>query len=253
MRLQAAPFGAFLPWRDLTTLWVPPLASGASVMVDTEVQSPRPRPLGRFDRVPPERLLTALDMSDEDDRHQPSENQHELRQRSRLRRWLSRWQASTSSSLPALPPDPADLLGRPNQHWAGNINVLIGRTAVERHQAQALRIYPGCTNVAMMFVGEARRDRYLFDLKGSGVGWNARLTQLNGMINRRSCDKDKELKLKSWHRFSGPFPVCVSIEPPKSCDAGELEVHVTRKSTGETAIVEFSLDPKARGPGCYTM
>jgi hypothetical protein len=37
--------------------------------------------------------------------------------------------------------------------------------AVERHLAQALRIYPGKTNAAMFFVGN-RKDGYRFDLTG---------------------------------------------------------------------------------------
>jgi hypothetical protein len=67
MRLQAAPLGAFLPWRDIGTLWVPPLGPSEAMTLSTEISCPRPRPLGRFSRVPPERLLIALGLADDDD------------------------------------------------------------------------------------------------------------------------------------------------------------------------------------------
>jgi hypothetical protein len=45
--------------------------------------------------------------------------------------------------------------------------------------------------------------------------------------------------------------VMLATHPPVNCQAGNLEVHVTRKSSGKTAIVEFDLDPSAQGTGCY--
>jgi hypothetical protein len=47
--------------------------------------------------------------------------------------------------------------------------------------------------------------------------------------------------------------VALTVHPPKECSEDEAEVHVTQRSTGEVAIVEFSLDPNAAGPGCYTV
>ena len=43
----------------------------------------------------------------------------------------------------------------------------------------------------------------------------------------------------------------LATHPPVDCPAGNLEVHVTRRSFGKTAIVEFNLDPDAQGVGCY--
>jgi acyl carrier protein len=258
LRLQAAPLGAFLPWRDLTTMWVPPLEPGASVTVSTEVDSPRPRALGRIDRIPPQRLITALGMSDDGSRDRRLTGESEPPASGPLGPWLSPWlsrrrRTPTTSPSTALPPDPADLWGRPNPHWAGNINVLIGRTAVERHRAEALRIYPGRRNVAALFVGDGQPDEYSFELHGEGATWNACLSQFGQSAMSGKREFDQEIELATWHKVSQLFVVCVVIQPPESCDSGELEVHVTRKSTGKTAIVEFSLDPSARGPGCYTL
>ena len=33
----------------------------------------------------------------------------------------------------------------------------------------------------------------------------------------------------------------------------DVEVHVTQRSTRKTAVVEFSFDPRAVGPGCYVV
>jgi hypothetical protein len=43
------------------------------------------------------------------------------------------------------------------------------------------------------------------------------------------------------------------ICPPSGCSRGTVEVEVEQRSTGQSAIVEFSLDPKAAGPGCYVV
>jgi hypothetical protein len=45
----------------------------------------------------------------------------------------------------------------------------------------------------------------------------------------------------------------MAVQPPADCQAGKLEVHVTRRSCGKQAIVEFDLDPTAQGSGCYTV
>ena len=60
MRLESAPLGAFVAWAPLARLIVPALEPGESRELSTEVPRPRPIPLGNFDRVPPRRLLTAL-------------------------------------------------------------------------------------------------------------------------------------------------------------------------------------------------
>src|SRR5437899_5205179 len=68
MRLESAPLGAFVPWRLLTRLLVPPLEPGESRELDAEVARPHPAPLGDFNRVPPKRLLTAVSSPDQPSR-----------------------------------------------------------------------------------------------------------------------------------------------------------------------------------------
>src|SRR5207247_993575 len=81
---------------------------------------------------------------------------------------------STSVVAPALPADLLDLVGRNNPHWAGNLNIFLGGRPVERHLAQALRVYPGRTNLAMFVVGSGN-DAYAFQLKGTGADWDTAL------------------------------------------------------------------------------
>src|SRR5213593_1163376 len=65
MRIESAPLGAFVPWRPLTRLLVPALEPGESRELSTEVARPRPAPLGDFDRIPPKKLLTAVNSPDQ--------------------------------------------------------------------------------------------------------------------------------------------------------------------------------------------
>jgi hypothetical protein len=71
VRLESAPFGAFVPWRPLATLPVPALESGESREVSVAATRPHPAPLGDFDRVPPMNVLTALDASPDESTPQP--------------------------------------------------------------------------------------------------------------------------------------------------------------------------------------
>jgi hypothetical protein len=45
----------------------------------------------------------------------------------------------------------------------------------------------------------------------------------------------------------------LALRPPEDCEAGGVEVHVEQRSTGQVAIVEFSFDPTALGPGCFVV
>jgi hypothetical protein len=45
----------------------------------------------------------------------------------------------------------------------------------------------------------------------------------------------------------------LALQPPATAEAGQVEVHVRQRSTGRTAVVEFSLDARAAGPGCYVV
>lgn len=222
--LQAAPLGAFVSWRPLTILSVPALLPGEVLTLETLARVPKLAPLGPPDRVPPGRLLTALGM--EEDRP-------------------GRVVAGT------LPPDPLQLLGRGQHHWAGNLNVFIGGKATERHLAQALRIYPGRTNLAMFVVGTGR-DTYRFELRGLGATWGASLFDLTCQPTLR-LDGGGGVPLDQWCALDGQAMLLLAVQPPEDATAGALEVVVTQRSTGQEAIVEFSLDSTATGPGCFVV
>ena len=151
-----------------------------------------------------------------------------------------------------MPPDPLDLLGQHSAHWAGNINVLVGRKATERHAADALRFYAGRLNKALLLVGNHLPDAYTFGLTGEVASWNLQLSAYVVRSGSRPAEQIRKVELGRPYDASGPFLVGLSVLPPATCERGELAVHVTQRSTGRTAIVEFSLDATARGPGCYT-
>jgi hypothetical protein len=222
--IQAAPLGAFVPWRSLTALRVPSLSPGESRTLRTRARRVRPTPLGKPSRVTPRQLLTALD---QDDRRplRPGE----------------------------LPVDLMALLSRGNPHFAGNLNVFVGQVEVERHMAQALRVYPGQVNMAMFVVG-SRRDAYAFHLAGSGAGWDAVLYHGNSADRLdRVLDCSDPIEEDCWIELGGQGLMILTLCPPQECKEGSVEVHVTQRSTQKRAIVEFSLDPAAAGPGCYVV
>jgi hypothetical protein len=250
MRLESAPLGAFVPWRPLARLLVPALEPGESRELSTEVKRPRPAALGDFDRIPPKRLLTALDSADEPS-PQPATRFLGLRNLLRKPRTNDR-SANDLAGKPLLAPDLWDLLRRGQQHWAGNINVFIGQHPIERHLAQALRIYPGRTNLAMFVVGGPQKpDAYSFELAGVAPDWKAALydatnnTQLVGRPLGHAIEETR------WVESGGNLLVLLAALPPADCEAGNLEVQVTRRSCQTTAVVEFDLDPAAQGAGCY--
>ncbi len=224
--LQSAPLGAFVPWRPLALLRVPSLEPGESVVLHTEATTALPAPLGPPDRVAPRQLLTALGA--EDDR--------------------------PAAARPARPlaTDLLRLVGRPGTHWAGNLNVFIGGKPVERHLAQALRVYPGQVNVAMFVVGSGP-DEYRFRLEGDAAGWNATLSDATQQARVIDLVKDAAIAPDAWVPVQATALMLLALQPPVDCKQGNVEVHVTQRSSGQTAVVEFSLDPKAAGPGCYVV
>jgi len=242
LALQAAPLGAFVPWRPLTVLPVPAIGGGESVTVSTEVEAPQPEPLGSFDRVPPSRLLTAVSPQD-----RPKNRPTGTGMMRTLRSWLGRKDVAGT-----LPPSPFELLGRPGTHWAGNLNVFIGNRAVERHMARALRIYAGRTNVAAFIVGE-KQDAYRFRLSGNAAHWQARLYDATSRDSLVIGAADRPVRESAWISLHGHGMMLLALCPPEDCSQGEVNVHVTQRSSGQEAIVEFSLDPSAAGPGCYTV
>jgi hypothetical protein len=251
MKIESAPLGAFVPWRPLAQLVVPALEAGESREMSVEVERPRPKALGAFDRVPPNQLLTAVSAPDE------SEDEVESGAGTGIGtavRNLMGWRQRSRTQRTGLAQDLWDLVGRGQPYWAGNINVFIGKKAVERHRAQALRIYPGRTNMAMFVVGGfGKRDAYSFALAGVNADWNTTLYEGTNKRDLLLSPSDAPIEAKKWVESPGGLMVMLATQPPADCKTANLEVHVTQRSTGETAIVEFSMDATAKGPGCYVV
>ncbi|GEM_PF-2112759 len=240
MKVQAAPLGAFVPWSHLTSVVVPEIEPWGQVQVETRATAPQSTLPGNLEEVTPQQLLNALD--------RPQVVIDKLFDGS----WIE-WPLDLEMISPSLlPDDPMALLGRSNPHWAGNINVFIGDSAVECHRAQALRIYPGRTNLATFLVGSGM-DAYAFQLTGVEPAWNVKLysmTTTKSVLNLESGPLIPPLK---WIDGRKVRLVRLSISPPQEYRKGKVEVHVTQKSTSKRAVIEFSLDPHASGPGCFTM
>jgi len=245
MRLESAPLGAFVAWRPLATLIVPPVPPRGSVRVRADFPRPVTKPIGSFDRVPPRMLATALGLGDEP----PSVPHRAPRMTAdRALRMHVGFLLGT-----ALAPDFRDLLGKPGVHWAGNLNVFLRGRAVERHMATALRIRPGVTNVALFMVGDGP-DAYAFHLEGDGIAWEAALhRQLSGKALGIDVRSQARIHERTWIDVKHPEPLLLAVRPPASCREGSVQVHVHQRSSGKEAIVEFSFDPRAAGPGCYTI
>ena len=252
VRVESAPFGAFVPWQPLARLLVPALDPGESRELTTVGKRPRPVPLGSFDRVPPRKLLTALGTPDQAPGQFGGAVGGMLNALSK--HGLAKPLHTVSKNGSSLAPDLSDLLGRGQPYWAGNINVFIGAQAVERHVAKSLRIYPGRTNLAIFVVGSPRaRDGYSFHLDGLPADWEAGLYEVSNSRTFIPGPQDSPIGDAEWVESQGGLVVMVAARPPSDCGTGDLKVHVTRRSDREAAIVEFNLDPASQGSGCYTV
>ena len=248
IRLESAPFGAFVPWRPLTTLPVPALEPGESRELSVAARRPHPAPLGDFDRVPPMSVLKALSASPDEPTPKPGAGVAAL-----LNLMRARGTRPSTAKSPFLPSDLWEFFGREQPHWAGNINVFVGGRAVERHVAKALRIYAGRTNLAMFVVGGmGKRDAYTFDLVGLESDWKAALHDVTRSKTLVVHSSDRPVQEKQWvEATSGMMLVMLAVQPPMICEEGKVQVRVTRRSCRKTAVVEFDLDPTAQGAGCY--
>jgi hypothetical protein len=151
-----------------------------------------------------------------------------------------------------LAPDLWDLVGREQPHWAGNINVFVGASPVERHLSKALRVYPGRTNLAMFMVGDPHKaDAYAFELEGLSSDWKAVLYDVSHNESLLVNPQNAPIRETRWVEPNGMMMVMLAIQPPAGCQKGNLQVQVMRRSSSQTAIVEFDLDPQAQGAGCY--
>jgi hypothetical protein len=251
MRLESAPLGAFVPWQPLAVLPVPSLQPGESRELSIDVARPHPVPLGDFNRIPPKNLLTAVNSPDQPS-PQPGPGAGALAILSLLRRGQTTRPGSAAARSASLAPDLMELVGRGQPHWAGNINVFIGTRPVERHLAKALRVHAGRANLAMFMVGgPGRPDAYAFELAGLASDWKAMLYDVTNNRTLLTDPSNAPIQETQWVESARGLMVMLATNPPAGCKVGNLEVHVTRRSSQSTAIVEFNLDPAAQGTGCY--
>jgi hypothetical protein len=253
MRLESAPLGAFVPWQPLAVLSVPAIEPGESRELSVDVKRPRPAPLGNFDRIPPKSLLTAVNAPD--DSSPPNRGLGAMMKLLRPRETGRPAAPNIALATGLLSPDLWELVGGGQPHWAGNINVFIGARPVERHLAKALRVYPGRANMAMFMVGgfKGRRDAYSFDIVGLAADWKAALYDVTNRSTLVVGSSDTPVQETKWVEAVAGLMVVLATHPPAGCKEGKVEVHVTRRSSQETAIVEFDLDPAAQGTGCYSV
>ena len=196
------------------------------MLVETVATKTRPLPLGRIDRIPPSRLGEVL----------AEDNDSEYR-----------------SKLKRLSPSIFDYFPPSSAHWLGNINIFLNNQRVERHLARGLRVQPGKLNRAFFRVGDANlSDAYAFRIHGDGMAWGARLFAMP--LFARSVvrtSEGNEIEEDRWiEAFRARF-VTLQFRPTAGSRLGRIDVEVTQRSTGHQAVVEFTLDAEAAGPGCF--
>jgi hypothetical protein len=246
LEILAAPFGAFVPWRPLGTIALPALPPGTARYVRWRAAVPRPEPLGSPSGVGPRDLLTAFGLADEPPDKHTATGPDKTRQPA----------GSTSPPQTAgpMPPGLMHLLLQDTPHWAGNINVLAGDTDVERHRAQALRVYPGRLNMAWFIVGAGAPDAYAFRVRGLRPDWDAKLFDMTArqtlVVN---AEENGAIVPGEWIGTAGSRTMLLALRVPQGCEAATVAVHVTQKSSRREAVVEFSVDPAAAGHGCYAV
>ena len=349
MLLEAAPLGAFVPWRPLQRLPVPVIAAGESLGVSTEVRldeddvelanGSREAEVGRFQAVLEQAgetiPLKAGDVAREnkgaarDGRASPGWVLAFLRRgnfeglsawdiaalisRSGIRRgealqqvllsaleggadpallvlvreicrarqsgepwpasgedssmgglWaISRaWRSLRSSmgqflsgaDLSAM--DPSRAAGRGNRHWAGNINVHLCGKAVERHQANGLRIYPGLENWAIFNLGSRKGGEYLITFEGCGADWEPRVYHHpNARCEPAPAGLSRERRGEgigsgdTLVTATGSAWMSAVVSPPGDATVGNLDIGILELSSGRETTVEFGLNANASGRG----
>jgi hypothetical protein len=102
--------------------------------------------------------------------------------------------------------------------------------------------------------GSPGRDAYALRLDGLGKTWDAKLFDMTARESLvPSVSEAAAIGPGDWIQTDGTRVLLLAMRPPKNCSAGTVEVSVTQRSSGRTAIVEFSLDPSAAGRGCYVV
>jgi hypothetical protein len=216
-RIEAAPFGAFLPWTPLTRFELPLLEPGAAHVLRLRVPRPAlggddpprgdpPNVRGRVDSPrSPKRRIERIASRVEGMRAL-------LDQMHKVFPWLARKQ------LPL--------------HHAGNLNVHVGNLSVERHCCGPQLLVAGARNVAAFFVGEDT-DAYRFNVSQAPPGWNVnlKLAYLHG----------QDVVYGRW--YDGAVVGIVQLRVVGvllDATPDPLEVQVEQRSTGRVATVEFA-------------
>lgn len=143
-RVGIAAFGAFLPWKPLARVLVPPIPPGGRTVVTATTGGEEEPPhtarrtirllAAQADGAPGNRRLVDLLVG----RFRPLESR--------------------------------------DVHFAGNINVHVNRRSpVERHMRRSVGLRPGKANVAFFCLGDGHRDTYTIDVGKAEPGWEVTL------------------------------------------------------------------------------
>jgi hypothetical protein len=228
MRVEAAPLGAFIPMRPLTTLQVPAIPPLRCVNVSTEVDETPVRPPD--DTQPAPRAVPAASDTDMD-----ADESRAARREFLLGRRALRHVAENNTGNARLPENITKMGGWGGLHWAGNLGVFIDDCDVARHKATQLRIVPTAHNRVWFLVGNHQRDRYRISVCRE-PGWEY---ELMGFAE------------DEWMAVDQAFGM-LSVTPPVDARHGSFSIYVEQASTGKTSIVEYGFDADAAGPGCPT-
>src|SRR5262249_4832131 len=103
-----------------------------------------------------------------------------------------------------------------------------------------------------------RPEEYQFRLAGDAVAWNAQLFEAGLGRPIAGAVRSTELKEGVWHTpGSGHTPgfgmILLAVQPPDGATAGAVNVHLRQRSTDRGAVVEFTMDARASGRGCYKL
>jgi hypothetical protein len=97
-------------------------------------------------------------------------------------------------------------------------------------------------------------EAYSFRIHGDGKTWESRLFGVP--LSARSMNETSGgtvIREGRWVEASAVRFVRLQFRPPESSRRGTIEVEVTQRSSGIKAVVEFSLDSEAAGPGYAVM
>lgn len=222
--VRSAPFGAHLDWTPLCEVDVPSIPAGGSLAL-----SALARLENRVGWLPEPTADTEIQRA------------RELA----LRAWRI---------LPRLVQDSATGLltnGRRPRHWIGNIDVHVAGAYAEKHCAKGVLAHAGFLNEAWLRIGSSmhvsRAETYEVHATitrpdaasgsaSAALDWGWHLTpsgRLREEDTASECNPTLEIQGQTW--------CTLTFTPPEHEVDGRFELHVKRKSTGKTAVVEFDL------------